>query len=363
MQVIGDHVIRNDGGETTILVNGVVLHEGASGATGLEARNGAWNVALVGSDTVAGRVFSREDFRAVYAPRAAVYEALPGYLLRLDARELRDARVTRRGAPGWVRLSGARESYAPDRASVGAEYTISRFAAEAGLEVAVGEDAAVFVAVRRLRGSADVTSTTGGGTIETRGSGMAIGVAIHGSDARYVRGRFALANYTSDLSSNAVGRLTSGIDARTDSLDLEAGRHFVLDGNLQLAPHIWMARSAVAVDGFSDPTDTRVSVRGITRVTGGVGVVAGMAGPRTRQGGALSLRGSLDLARTLGATRTSVDVSGEALESVPPGTRLLLGLGGTYESDRFALGVTARVGGLLAGETEYAAQVGFGWKF
>ena len=46
-QAIGDDWIINDGGETTIAVNGTVLHEGATGViTDEVARNGAWNVRM-----------------------------------------------------------------------------------------------------------------------------------------------------------------------------------------------------------------------------------------------------------------------------------------------------------------------------
>ena len=43
-EVIGDDWIINDGGETTIVVNSVMLHDGATGSTGLVAANGAWDV-------------------------------------------------------------------------------------------------------------------------------------------------------------------------------------------------------------------------------------------------------------------------------------------------------------------------------
>ena len=77
--------IGNDGGQTTVAVNGVVLHDGATGATGLRAPNGARDVTLAASETVAGRAFSASDFFvAGHAPRAAVYEALPGFMRRLD---------------------------------------------------------------------------------------------------------------------------------------------------------------------------------------------------------------------------------------------------------------------------------------
>ena len=143
-RAIGRNRIINDGGETTIAVNGVVLHEGATGVTGLTARNGAWNVRMreegvnvtdytdsdpanwVVSESAAGVVadldFSAQDFNErrkptppppmcppgqvgtppdcsvpeepepepetgtpmlveEYAPRAALYEVLPDFML------------------------------------------------------------------------------------------------------------------------------------------------------------------------------------------------------------------------------------------------------------------------------------------
>ena len=79
-EVIGDDWIINDGGETTIVVNSVMLHDGATGSTGLVAANGAWDVMVrdegVTVDTsttpwtisepaagvVADRDFSADDF-------------------------------------------------------------------------------------------------------------------------------------------------------------------------------------------------------------------------------------------------------------------------------------------------------------
>ena len=79
-RVIGDDWIINDGGETTIVVNDVLLHDGATGSTGRRAANGAWDVMVrdegVTVDTstspwtisvrstgvVADRDFSADDF-------------------------------------------------------------------------------------------------------------------------------------------------------------------------------------------------------------------------------------------------------------------------------------------------------------
>ena len=61
--------IRNDAGTTTVAVNGVVLHDGMTGATGVRAPNGARDVSVTVSETVAGRVFMPADFVTSYAPR------------------------------------------------------------------------------------------------------------------------------------------------------------------------------------------------------------------------------------------------------------------------------------------------------
>ena len=357
--VIGNHVIRNDGGETTVVVNGVMLHDGATGATGRTVPNGARNVTITESEIVAGRAFSLVE---QYAPRAAVYEALPGLLLRLDAPGLREARAAVPASPAWVRLSGGWASYKPDRSSVGAEAAFRRLAVEAGLALPLGEHAAALVSARRLQGSADVTSPFGGGGIAVRGSGVAVGVALDRPDVFYARGRFSRTTYRSHLDSNAAGRLVTGIGAHVDTLDLEAGRRMAPNANVRLTPRAWLRRSEVDLDGFTDPTDSRVSVSALSRITGGAGVVAATADARDWQGASLSLRGSLDIAQTLGGRRTTVDVRGERLEAVLPRTRLLLGLGGTLRKDRFSVEATVRAG-LASGDPEYAGQVGFGWNF
>ena len=112
MDVIGDDYIINDGGETTLLINGIMLHDGATGNTGFTAANGIWDVMLrddghtVDTSTeqwtvsarstriVADRDFSADDFNEeesthvleeVYASRAVLYEILPDFLLQLTS--------------------------------------------------------------------------------------------------------------------------------------------------------------------------------------------------------------------------------------------------------------------------------------
>ncbi len=68
-QVFGDDYIMNDGGVTTIVLNGTTLHD-EDGNTGNTARNGRWNVSLKSSQSVEGRDFSKTDFIEIETPPA-----------------------------------------------------------------------------------------------------------------------------------------------------------------------------------------------------------------------------------------------------------------------------------------------------
>ena len=85
--VIGDDWVINDGGETTIVVNEVMLHDGATGVTGNSAPNGAFDVTMRedgltvtdrstnpwtfserSTSTIADRDFSAADFPEIQKP-------------------------------------------------------------------------------------------------------------------------------------------------------------------------------------------------------------------------------------------------------------------------------------------------------
>ena len=382
-EVIGDDWIINDGGKTTIVINDVKLHDGST--TGVVSNtkvpNGAFDISIRAdglttgrsvspwtfSDrstmTIADRDFSVEDFIEEYAPRAAVYEAFPGFLLRLDARGLSEERLALPDSPVWMRLSSGWGSYEPERASVDAEFDFSRFSVEAGLDVSLDENATGFVSVRIVRGSAEVAAPTGGGEIEAEGLGLSLGVSLSGANDYYTRGRYSLTAYTANLASNERGRLQTGVEARAHTLDFEVGRRMAVGKKMNLTHRVWMIRSHADIDGFSDAVDTRVSSTNVNRFIGGLGVVAETAKERNWRGGALSLRASVDLERTLGGAETSVDVSGENLYSETAKTRLLLGLGGTYRKGRFSMGAEVSARGLGSGDTQYGGKATFGWKF
>ena len=484
-EVIGDDWIINDGGETTIVVNDVKLHDGATGVVpGASAPNGAfdvtvkddgltvtdrstspWTFSQRSTSTIADRDFSAEDFTETmppppppmcppgqvgtppdcttppppmcppgqvgtppdcttppppmcppgqvgtppdcttppppmcppgqvgtppdcttppleqtttepetdvepimpptfteeYAPRAAVYEAMPGFLLRIDAPELTEERIAWVGSPVWTRLSGGRGSYEPERASVGAQFDYSRFAAEAGLDVSLGENATGSVSVRHVKGSAEVSAPTGGGKIEAEGLGFSLGASLNSANDYYARGRISLTSYSVDLSSDALGSLKKGVGASVNSLNFEAGRRMAASDKMSLTPRVWMMRSQIDMDDFTDIVDARMSLGDAARLVVGGGVAGETA--LDWQGGALTLRGSVDLAQTLGGAETSVEVSGTKLSSEALKSRLLLGLGGTYRRGSFFLDAEVSVGGLGSGDAQYSGRVTYGWRF
>ena len=381
-QIIGDDWIINDGGETTVAVNNVVLHDGATGVTGRTAYNGAWNIRMVeegvdvtdytDSDPVnwitepsgaVGRDFSAADFLEEYAPRAAVYEALSGFLVRLSGGGVMEQGFSSSDSSAWVRLSGKQDSYEAERASVGAEYDFRQFMVSAGLDVSLYGNTAGSISVRHVQGSADVAAPTGGGRIGTDGLGVALGLSLTGSNAWYAKGGLAHMSHTVGLSSDELGRLKSGVKARAYALDLEVGRRMGIRGKVDLIPRTRLARSGVDVDGFTDTVGSRVSMDDDALVTGSLGIVAEKAQAWNWRDGKLSLRGSLDLERVLDGSQTMVDVSGERLSSESAGDRFLLGLGGTYRRDHLSLGAAFSAVDPDSGDAHYVARITFGWGF
>ena len=362
--VLDDNRIVNDGGETSIAVNGVLLHDGAKGAVpDAVAPNGAWNVRMRGSNTVADRDFSVADFIEEYAPRAAVYEVLPAFLLALDAPGLPNARAASPGLSPWVHVLGGTGQYEAERASAGAEYDSGRFEAEAGLDIGLGEDVTGSASLRGVRGTADVNSPGGGGEIDADGFGVAVGLStVRRPDAWYAQGRFSLTTYSVDLASNALGSLEAGVEASANALDVEAGRRMAMGTSTTLTPRLRMTASRIDVERFADVVGSRVAVEDGSRFVAGPGVTAEKTG-LSWLGGALTLRGSADLAKTLDGAQTRVAVSGEGLASQADDTRILLGLGGTYDKGGFSIRTDLAAHGPGSGDERYSGRIVIGWRF
>ena len=357
--------IRNDDGRTTVVVNGVVLHDGMTGATGLRAPDGARDISLGDAKTVSGRAFRPADFVTTYAPRAAVYEALPGFMLRLDNRGTVGMRLRRPGSPAWVSVSGGQGSYAPDRSSVGAAYEFGRLEAEAGVDFAFSGVGALtgWTALRHVRGSADVSAATGGGKIDAEGFGASFGVSWENAAGYHASGRISVTRYESDLRANGRGLLKKGADATVRTLGVEAGRRFSLAGDLSLVPQAWLTRSDVSADGFRDDVGSRVSAGQTDQSIVGVGIVTESVHSWDGSEEKLVLRGRLGVERVLGDAGTVVDVSGERLGSEAARTRGVLGLGAAYRWNRWSLGGEVSAAGLGSDDSRYAASLRIGMHF
>ncbi len=357
--------IRNDDGRTTVTVNGVVLHDGMTGATGLRAPNGTRDVSLAASQTVAGRAFMPTDFVTAYAPRAAVYEALPGFMLRLDEQGTVGKRLRMPGSPDWVRISGGQGSYAPDRSQVGAAYDYGRFEAEAGVDFAFSREANVkgWASLRHVRGSADVSVPTGEGKIDAEGFGASFGVSWENAAGYHASGRISVTQYESDLRSDGRGLLKEGADATVRTLGVEAGRRFSLADDLTLTPQAWLTHSDVSMDGFRDAVGLRVSPEKTDRSVVGLGIVTKTS--HSWDGGErkLDLHGRLGVERVLGDTETVTDVSGERLGSEAARTRGVLGLGAAYRWNRWSLGGEVSASGLGSDDSGYTVSLRLGTQF
>lgn len=361
-EVIGDNSIINDGGKTTLVVNGVTLHEGSSGATGAVLPDGAWDLALSASEIVRGRSFSVADFTRWYAPRAAVYEALPGLLLRLQGPVRAGARLTTPGSPAWVRVDGGVGRYKAVEASAGASYDYRRVAVEAGVDVAMGPRFTGTLALRHVRGEGDVKSPSGGGEIAARGLGGALGLAWQSPRGHYFQGRFSAMSHHVDLASETRGMLAEDAGAWGHSLELETGRPFTVGERVTLAPRLWVTRSAVSFD-VTDTLRLRVKTKDSDRLAAGAGVAAATGRVWANGTRELAVRGALDLSQILQGG-TVLEVSGrDRLESVSDETRLLLSVRGLYRWDRLSVSIDGAVGGLGSRDREYAGLVSLGVRF
>ena len=377
-RVLDDDYIMNDGGQTHILFNGVLLHHGDDGNTGDVAPNGAFDVTLkaegvkvtdrsdpanwviteLADDVTDDRDFSADDFIEVYAPRAALYEALPGLLLRLNGR---GPVAERPRSPLWMRLSGSRGSYEPDQAGVGAEYDFERFEVEVGVNHPLGENLSGSAALRHVQGSGEVSSPAGGGEIDATGIGVSFGTHWSAASGNYLASRLSLTDYDVDISTDKRGRLKGSGGALGHLLSLEAGRRAALSERVTLTPRAWLTRSGISMN-FTDKVGSRVSLSQSRQLTGGLGVVAETERVKERK---FAFRGSLGVDRILSGDGTTAKVSGEKLESESDGTRVrvLLSLGGTYRSGNFAFSGEVSGGGLSSDDREYSGRLNLEMRF
>ncbi len=359
--------IRNDEGETVLAVNGVSLFDSAAGGRlSHRAPNGARDVAL--ADGFAGLDFSAADsFVSVWAPRAAVYEVLPGALHRLDdgARFTGTEKQGRPGQPFWLRVSGGAGSRGGTGGTVGASYDYDRHDIEVGLDAPLSEDGSLTgtLGVRRVSGSADVSAATGGGSIQARGYGVSLGLTWRSEADWYGTGRVSATRYSVDFRSDTLGDLRDGVDAMVHTVELEAGRRLGLVDGIDLTPKAWLRRSALLMDGFADAAGARVSLREANRLVAGAGATV-RARLEGTDGGRLVIEGLLGIEGATDNRKSRVEVSRETLTAREPGSRVLLGLGAAWQRDELSVRTELRLAqGTSSGDADWTGRVAIGVVF
>ncbi|MCY4589891.1 MAG: autotransporter outer membrane beta-barrel domain-containing protein [Alphaproteobacteria bacterium] len=359
--------IRNDEGETVLAVNGVSLFDSAAGGRlSSRAPNGAHNVFL--AEGFAGLDFSAADsFVSVWAPRAAVYEALPGVLHRLDDRTQfsETERQLRPGQPFRLRVSGGAGSRGGTGGTVGAAYDYDRHDIEVGMDATLSEDGSLAgtLGVRRVSGSADVSAATGGGRIEALGYGVSLGITWRSEAGWYGVGRVSATRYSVDFQSDTLGDLRDGVGALVHGVELEAGRRFGLGDGMDLTPKAWIRRTALSMDGFADAAGARLTLREANRLTAGAGATV-RARLEGTDGETLVLEGLIGIEGAAEGRKARVEVSRETLTARETGSRAQLGLGAAWQRDELSVRTElGRAQAISAGDVDWTGRVTVGLAF
>ena len=352
--VPGGGIKSSDPDALTLLVNGETLNAGATAA------NGAFDIRL--SDGL-----SLSEF---YAPRAGLYEALPGLLLRLGGAQSKGERKTLPGSPVWASVLSGNGSRGKANSTVskedGVKYDFDQSGAEAGLGLSFPwvDGLRASLSIRQVNASANLSMGSGKGEIDLEGVGYAFGFSWENGGGWYASGDLGLTDYAADFVSGSRGGLKHDVDASVRSLNLEAGRRLTLDRwakRIALTPRVWVTRASVDVDDFTDSAGARFKLVEGDRLTGGAGVVAeaGFA----RGGGRLSLRGALDVETALSGEKTSVEVSGHRLHAEAEKTRFLMGVGARWRKGRFEIGGELNAAGLGSDDRTLGGRLNLGVQF
>ena len=340
-------------GNDLLVENGVMIQE--TGATA-----GAYDTTVSG-DLVDGFMFDRQ-----YGPRAAVYEAMVATLFGLNGRSKFAGKTIRSPeSPQWISVIGGRGSHEPELSTVGSEYKFSRYEVEAGVDFELNENLISSISARLLSGSADVSASTGGGEIGAKGYGLGASLTWQGTDGFYSKGRLSTTRFNVDLQSDMRGALKNDVGASIFTLGLEAGKRNTVSEKTIMTPRAWLTRSTLSMDSFTDAIGANVSIDDDARLfTGGVGVAVETELDQKAEGEKLSLRGSLDVERTLSGGNSTVRVSGEQLKWTGDDSRILFSIGLTKRSgDHLKFDANLRVDGLGSKDRENSANFNFRYSF
>ena len=294
-------------------------------------------------------------FTEEYAPRAALYEALPDFLLGLHTVPPPP------DLPVWIELSGHTGSRDFDHSTVDTRYDTEHLVVSAGVRVPVSSHWEIDASVHQVSGSADVSSPVKGGDIHARGQGLSFGAHWHSEHDYYATGRVSWTDYDLDMSSDNIGLLISQVEADRLALQMEAGRRMAWGERAHWTPQVRVDHIQVRVDGFTDAVGARASFPQAERYRASLGVLAGTT--KEARDGELSLWGSVHLQRGFGDTSTTSLVSGERLRAKSQADSVQLGLGATWQQGPWVLNVALSARQASGGSHSYSGSLNVGIQF
>ena len=296
------------------------------------------------------------EFVETFAPRAAIYEALPGLLLGMNSAS-QGLMMEKRSA--WIRAVGSRGSMEADRSTVGQDSDTRWNGVQIGKAFTANERTDVAFALHSLAGEADVDAETRGGDVDIDALGASAAVRYH-RDAFYLRAEAAASRYDIDMRSDrdTVGTLKNGGDATGAWFMVEAGRHVRWGG---LVPKVWLSRSSLSVDDFTDSVGAEISVSSTDTTRLGVGVL--VQRENVTQGGILALEADIGVSTAIGDSTTDVDVSGTRLSARAQEERLHLGLGASFDAEHYLLSANVAFQGSGSDDSQVSAGLNASMRF
>ncbi len=385
VEVIGDGWIINDGGETTIVVNGVLLHDGRTGViTDARAPNGVydikirtdglmitdrsmdpWTFSPRSNDIIADRDFSADDFIKVIAPRTAVYEILPASLIRLAEGSSCDHNLSTPNQSSeyqtWGQFTGGQGSYQPSSATLGAGFDFTRQELAVGGNSRLTDDIIGCLALRKVSGSVNVFSPMGGGIIEADGYGSEVVFIWEGENNLYGKVNGAATFYSLDISSDNRSNLANDVDGKVLSFGIEAGTRIALDSPLALTAKAWISRTESIFDNeFVDRVESHISFAETSILEAGAGLNFESEIPSGNE--SMKLYGSVGL-RHLMNGNTKVMVNSEEFESEGPKTLPLLDVGISWNRKDLIFDANISTAGIGSDNFTYSGSVGLQYLF
>ena len=351
--------IVNDGGHTVVTVHDRVLYDSndESDTPTRWVPNGFKDFSL-NTDFTDMQFGNSQYYDERNTVRPAIYESLPGVMLRLDGAGVSGTRFYGSGEPTWIRLSGVRGSYRPSVSSQAARYTYDGHELAAGVELPLQDGLTAGMSVRRVSGEADVWSSANTGEINIKGHGLAGELVWHDGHDYQAAARVSATRYGLGYSST-VGTIAHDADASVVALGAEAVRTFKL-ADSTVAVRTWLDHAKASMDPLTDGAGLRISITDGTRTAVGMGI-AGQSIPAPG-GGGWSNSWSLGLERQL-TDETVTQASGTRLVSRGPSTRFLLDLGLGYRFGGAALSADLSAAGYGSGDHSVSTGVRFDTRF